>query len=985
MMKSLSGMDSSPSLPLVFAMALAVLPLYQAGAQLVPPGTEAGKTSLVYDSEPFVNHNDGDGAGFVKFAIIFSQSGTAFFQDSNLFPFHYNFATEHLQPFLGMSAAQFDAVALRRSRQQVVLGAVLYPPPDGPREYGIQFVGYDPYPKEDVKAWFDVVKASVIANPSATAIYIPSFEQKAQAETDRTWFASQGIEVDGIERWIHSDAIYSNGWAFGRLVFVPGSEIATAYIAGTLKPTDVLLTDGVPAEVPFVAGILALNAATPNSHVAILARNQRVPFAWISRESERQRVQGLVGRDVLVRPSDFGGLRVSAAEEVLSPQLRAQILKLKEHPPISIKVRRPYGALSADTASLTPRDIKFFGGKAANFGLLRRTIPERSPKAIAFSFDLWDQFLGNVNPDSGLTLREEIEQRLGGFTYPPNMVAASAALDDVRDLIRKKVKFTDSQKSAIIAALTGAGFQTTRMLRFRSSSNIEDTEHLSAAGLFESFNGCIADSLDGDDLGPCGCAPDEPKEKTVLSAIEKVFASFYNDNAWLERLRFGIKESTVGMAVLVHENARDADEMANGVVTITRRRSPQSVEFELKIVSQFGATSVTNPEGGAKPEVVISGQSGVHGELFVFTEQHSDLVPIGANVMTWEADYRELSALLVKVAEGYAQLFPGKKVFTLDLEFKKLQPGQLQVKQVRELIQPESRKVTPILLNEPIDFVVYQTEAGDAFAFHRLKCLLATETRNAKLTPQALSASVLREATFDFLRGDTLAQLTGGPRGFPGYQFGRKGVGGQNDQWKAQAGRKQTVFRLRTTLPTTADAEVIPVITQRDARHTLTALYQTPQPYLDFFGEAKTRTSDAAQLIPRDNLIPELPVQTRRIQTLGGVTIEPRFYWHDFHDSSAVNLKVFPLAAWEKTTITGLTTQPLVLTSEFAQTYAPGHHNFFEIFLYEPALDPAVTAEQKTELQNANIRLIHVFHDRGLGGDDVVRVVGFDGQFRTLQ
>jgi hypothetical protein len=984
-MKYLSAMLPSPFLVVMLSLASAALPLYQASGQLVPPGTNAGKTSIAYEDEPFVNNTGGDGgAGFVKFSIILTQPGTAYFQDSNLLPFHYNFATQHLEPFLGLTVTQFDAVSLRRSGQQVVLGAVIIPPTER-REYGIQFVGYDPYPKEDVKAWFDAVKASVIANPDATAVYIPSFEQKAGAEIDREWFASQGIEVDGIERWIQSDTIYSDGWAFGRLVFVPGGEIGAAYVAGTLKPADVLLTDGVPAEVPFVAGILSLSAATPNSHVAILARNQRVPFAWISRESERQRVMGLVGRDVLVRPSDFGGFRVSAAEEDLSPQLRAQILKLKEPPPISIKVRRPYGVLSADTTSLTPRDIKFFGGKAANFGLLRRTIPERSPKAIAFSFDLWDQFLGNINPDSGLTLREEIEQRLGGFTYPPNMAAASAALDDVRDLIRKKVKFTDSQKSAIIAALTGAGFQTTRMLRFRSSSNVEDTENLSAAGLFESFNGCIADSLDGDDLGPCGCAPEEPKEKTVLSAIEKVFASFYNDNAWLERLRFGIKESTVGMAVLVHENARDADEMANGVVTITRRRSPQSVEFELKIVSQYGATSVTNPEGGAKPEVVIGGQSGVHGELFVYTEQHSDLVPIGANVMTWEADYRELTALLVKVAEGYAQLFPGKKVFTLDLEFKKLQPGQLQVKQVRELIQPETRKVTPILLNEPIDFVVYQTEAGDAFAFHRLKCLLATETRNAKLTPQALSASVLREATFDFLRGDTLAQLTGGPRGFPGYRFVRKRAGGQNDQWKAQAGRKQTVFRLRTTLPTTADAEVSPVITQRDARHTLTALYQTPQPYFDFiYDEAKTRTSDAAQLIPRDSLIPELPVQTRRIQTLGGVTIDPRFYWHDFHDSSAVNLKVFPLAAWEKTTITGLTTQPLVLTNEFAQTYAPGHHNFFEIFLYEPALDPAVTAEQKTELQNANIRLIHVFHDRGLGGDDVVRVVGFDGQFRTL-
>jgi hypothetical protein len=127
------------------------------------------------------------GAGFVKFAIALSDPGTVYFQDSNLYPFHFDFATRRLQPFLGMSRAQFDAVSLRRAGQQVVLGAVIFPPFSSPREFGIQFVGLDPYPKEDVKAWFDAVKAAVMADPPADAIYIPSFEQKAQAEVDREW------------------------------------------------------------------------------------------------------------------------------------------------------------------------------------------------------------------------------------------------------------------------------------------------------------------------------------------------------------------------------------------------------------------------------------------------------------------------------------------------------------------------------------------------------------------------------------------------------------------------------------------------------------------------------------------------------------------------------------------------------------------------------------------------------------------------------
>ena len=97
------------------------------------------------------------------------------------------------------------------------------------------------------------------------------------------------------------------------------------------------------------------------------------------------------------------------------------------------------------------------------------------------------------------------------------------------------------------------------MLRFRSSSNAEDSQDLTGAGLYDSFSGCIADDTDGDNQGPSHGDPNEPEERGVLRAIEKVFASFYNENAWLERLRHGVPEQDTGMAVLVHQNFPDQD------------------------------------------------------------------------------------------------------------------------------------------------------------------------------------------------------------------------------------------------------------------------------------------------------------------------------------------------------------------------------------------------------------------------------------------
>ena len=224
--------------------------------------------------------------------------------------------------------------------------------------------------------------------------------------------------------------------------------------------------------------------------------------------------------------------------------------------------------------------------------------------------------------------------------------------------------------------------------------------------------------------------------------------------------------------------------------------------------------------------------------------------------------------------------------------------------------------------------------------------------------------------------------LENGPQGWPRYVFSAPRAGLQFDGWIARNSENRVNFRLRTIIPTSVDAAISPVITQRDFSRVLIAIHSTPQPFLRE-GIARKRTSDAATIVPRDSFATDPALQTRRIESAGGVVIAPEFHWAKYGDTLLV--KTFPLAAWERTTITGLTTAPLVLTGDFAQTYAPGHHNFTETFLYEPALDPAVPAAQRAELTAANIRFIHVFHDRNLGGPNVVTIIGFDGKARAVQ
>lgn len=143
-----------------------------------------------------------------------------------------------------------------------------------------------------------------------------------------------------------------------------------------------------------------------------------------------------------------------------------------------------------------------------------------------------------------------------------------------------------------------ASFDPKRKIRFRSSTNVEDSDAFTGAGLYDSASGCLADDTDADSVGPSQCAPAETKEKGVFRALQKVYASFYNDNAVFARLLYSVKESEAGMAVLCHYSYPDEDEMANGVAVNTRE---DAVSDNFQLVTQLGATSVTNPEAAPCP------------------------------------------------------------------------------------------------------------------------------------------------------------------------------------------------------------------------------------------------------------------------------------------------------------------------------------------------------------------------------------------------
>ena len=628
----------------------------------------------------------------LKWTVLLDQPDRVYFQDSVRYPFHIQFARARIPGYATMGTLQYDLQALyANDSQRMVLGSVFRSPDPQVREVGIEVTGSEAFPAEKVAGWVEAVKRRVILPSGWRIFYLPATEQRAETDGHLTLFQARGIDVSSLNRWVTANSCYSAGWAFGRLVRVPSAEIQAALGDGRLGFGDILVTDRVPAELPALAGYLSLEPATPNSHVALLARSLLLPFAHANGAGLQAEIASLLGREVLLVVGETNGacqITLRDTTGLLTPERRQAIIDSKPSRPLGIEPKAHRGVFVVPVDDLTPADVRYVGGKAANFGFLRRTLPEVTPHPVlALTFDLWDAYLDQTLSTGG-TLRQFISTRLTHHTFPPNIALLRTDLAEIQKAIEDKADFTPEQRNLLTGALQHAGLQGAR-IRFRSSTNVEDGEAFNGAGLQDSFSGCLEDDLDGDASGPSHCDPGEPKERGVFRAIRKVYASFYNENAFLERLRHGVKESEVGMAILVHFSVPDANEMANGVATLAVDRRSAVRSAHAQVVSQLGAESVTNPDVSFRAEVVTANVTGDDVTQATFSlDEHSTLTKDGAPVMEWPSDYRTLLTQLNSVARAYEQYYPSKTAYELDFEFKRLVPGVVGLKQVRPVPHP---------------------------------------------------------------------------------------------------------------------------------------------------------------------------------------------------------------------------------------------------------------------------------------------------------
>ncbi|MCK6501501.1 MAG: hypothetical protein L6Q38_18640 [Nitrospira sp.] len=214
----------------------------------------------------------------------------------------------------------------------------------------------------------------------------------------------------------------------------------------------------------------------------------------------------------------------------------------------------------------------------------------------------------------------------------------------------------------------------------------------------------------------------------------------------------------------------------------------------------------------------------------------------------------------------------------------------------------------------------------------------------------------------------------------PGYRYVFE-MGTAKDSWDVGASRRS--LELGTEFYSRPERG--PVATLSDLRLQLVTRHAAPQPIAEYRegGQLETGSTleDWAFLVPW-TAVTEESLRQERSWRAGERRVETVFYWPP-PPKGIVAGYTAPVQAWVETRLEGFTTVPMVLQGEYSQTYHPGHHNFFEEFLFDPWLEPGVTAAQLAELQAANIRAILCTHSDGFPAP-VVAVLGWDGKFRVL-
>jgi hypothetical protein len=529
------------------------------------------------------------GHAFVK-VVVERESKRVHFVNEHRYRFHSDYVGEQI---LGVSAASVDetidrfneSVYLDPARRFYISTLTLITPEAGRPFFALETVEIDTM---DGPMILDMMAAVARwLEPS-----IPLFFKPANHLQERI---VAGIAPSELPR-ILSHELFSTatflalhpGRATGRLRAFASLE-AYREARGSLRWHDVLVMPRVPDDVPRVAGLINAERTTPLSHPNVLAHGWGIPNAIqigiLARIAEEKLDGAWVDYRVEADAPAIALTRIEPPATLEAPPWRVHAVRVD--PPETHE-----GAI-ATLASLRMQDRDRYGTKAANLGELAHVLAHGSPRLIGYyrvprpprphllahlarrlSLPAHEGALpseteletaalaflrSEVHLVPGIALpfalaraffesSPAIQQGIGRLKMALELgapQAESAALELARAVRAAKMSdaLADTIDAAVVAHLGG-----TKSFVVRSSSNAEDLEGFSAAGVYESVTHVTS-------------------RARLLESVKAVWASLFSPRAVRLRADVGIALDDASMGVILQEEKTFTEGMGGVMVT----------------------------------------------------------------------------------------------------------------------------------------------------------------------------------------------------------------------------------------------------------------------------------------------------------------------------------------------------------------------------------------------------------------------------------
>jgi hypothetical protein len=523
-------------------------------------------------------------------------------------------------------------------------GAITYMPrltsPDGtPGLYIIDFQPNDSYSFEDIDRILKILTLQMPLLEGKVAFH-PLNGNLRQYESEKDKYKNGGVAV-----YLDSD-IYKN------ISFLP-LNIASGF--GKLRvydnemrssPRDILICPTLPNEMPRVAGVITETRQTPLSHVNLRAIQDKVPNAFIKDARKLSDISSLIGKEIFYEVTSQGyRVRLASDSEIEKhfEALRPSKAQFPKRDLSSTKI------IPLDEANFL--DASRYGAKAANLAEMKKFKLKKGvlPDGFVMPFYFYDEFMKHNG------LYKAFDELAEDDKFNTDSKIRAEALEKFRNQINSAEMPPWMMEQ--ISTLQNE-FPAGTAIRCRSSTNNEDLDGFSGAGLYDSFT-------------------HNPSEGHLAKSVKQVFASLWNFRAYEERAFFLIDHKQTAMGVLFHPNFKG--EQANGVAVTSDVLYGTEGNYYLNL--QPGEDLVTNPTAESSPEETLLAWWERDGQQMIRSSN-----PDSPNKSLLDSDQQnELREALGRIHFNFEKLYGKTQTspFAMEIEFKITKDGKLVIKQAR--------------------------------------------------------------------------------------------------------------------------------------------------------------------------------------------------------------------------------------------------------------------------------------------------------------